>query len=322
MPAVRRNILHCSRTRDAYLAGVHQLKSERSGFVTTDFGIVGQQRALGTYDLFVIWRHLALVAQAPQVNSSLRTAASRGPAFLPWHRLMLLVFEQNLRRVLGGDGFGLPYWDWAADGDLPCSQQPHAAIWSSSFLGKGSLPASNSPHVSHKQCRSSWPVNLECDSIGQLRSVSRGLRRVLGPPAVRSLPKTSHVQNVLQISQCDAPPWDSLAAGMRNNLEGWSSPLTPWLNNRVHVWVGGDMATTTAANDPVFFLAYCNLDRIWELWLRRFGRQHEPTNNSDHSLKGHRLDDALLSPLGMAATPRAILDVSAVYEYDKLAEAA
>lgn len=322
MPAVRRNILHCSRARDAYLTGVRQLKSERSGFVTTDFGIVGQRRAVSTYDLFVIWRHVALMTRRLQVNSSLRTAASRGPAFLPWHRLLLLVFEQNLKRVLGDNDFGMPYWDWAADGDLPCSQQRCAAIWSNTFLRGGDSLGARRSRVPHQQNRSTWHVNIECDPVGQLRSVNRGLRRSLGCSAACSLPKTSHVQHVLQISQSDAPPWDSLATGMRNHLEGWSSPSTPWLNNRVHVWVGGDMATTTAANDPVFFLAYCNLDRIWELWLNRFGRQHAPTNDKDHSLKGHRLDDALLSPLGMAATPRAMLDVSAIYGYDTLAEAA
>jgi tyrosinase len=35
-------------------------------------------------------------------------------------------------------------------------------------------------------------------------------------------------------------------------------------------------------------------------------------------LKGHRIDDPISSPLGRSATPREMLDVSAIYEYDAL----
>jgi tyrosinase len=53
-----------------------------------------------------------------------RNAAHRGPVFLPWHRFMLILLELQLQRVLSDPDFGLPYWDWAADGELPRAVSP------------------------------------------------------------------------------------------------------------------------------------------------------------------------------------------------------
>ncbi|KAI9351235.1 hypothetical protein BDR26DRAFT_929729 [Obelidium mucronatum] len=37
------------------------------------------------------------------------------PSFLPWHRVFLRLFEQELQQVLNDPTFGLPYWAWGAD---------------------------------------------------------------------------------------------------------------------------------------------------------------------------------------------------------------
>src|SRR5438105_15515928 len=66
-------------------------------------------------------------------------------------------------------------------------------------------------------------------------------------------------------------------------------------HNLVHVWVGGDMSPATSPNDPVFYLNHCNVDRIWEAWLRQHGRTYLPPDSAPASLKGHRLNDALSS---------------------------
>lgn len=62
----------------------------------------------------------------------------------------------------------------------------------------------------------------------------------------------------------------------RNSLEGFmaSDSVTPGthMHNLVHNWVGGPMQNVPiAANDPVFFLHHCNVDRIFETWLRKYG---------------------------------------------------
>jgi tyrosinase len=125
----------------------------------------------------------------------------------------------------------------------------------------------------------------------------------------------------LQITPYDEPPWDVTSVGFRNRLEGWSSegtPPAPWLHNRVHVWVGGDMISSTSPNDPVFYLHHCNVDRLWEAWLQANAREYLPDMTASPNLAGHRIDDAIMSPLGTSMTPRQVLDSQAVYTYDAL----
>ena len=41
----------------------------------------------------------------------------------------------HLQRVLNDPDFGLPYWDWAADGELSPDQQLTAQIWADNCMG-------------------------------------------------------------------------------------------------------------------------------------------------------------------------------------------
>ena len=49
--------------------------------------------------------------------------------FLPWHRTFLSRLEEELQRVTADAQTALPYWDWAADGELPADEQPQAPLW-------------------------------------------------------------------------------------------------------------------------------------------------------------------------------------------------
>ncbi len=61
-------------------------------------------------------------------------------------------------------------------------------------------------------------------------------------------------------------------AQFSNNFEG--SP-----HGAIHVLIGGRMGSVpTAANDPVFWLHHCNIDRIWEAWLAQGGGRANPTD--------------------------------------------
>ena len=55
----------------------------------------------------------------------------RGPAFLPWHRHMLLLFEQSLRMI--DARITLPYWDWTRADSRDLDAEP----WESWFWGRG-----------------------------------------------------------------------------------------------------------------------------------------------------------------------------------------
>ena len=273
MAAVRRNVVTNPAALDRFAEGVLALKSDFLGTTTADVGIPGPAQQVSTYDLFIVWHHLAMGRMTPPTQGD-RNAAHSGPVFLPWHRLMLLLFELQLQRVLGDDQVGLPYWDWAVDGGLPAAQQPLAPIW----RGVGGIGGTGNPVANGPFRSGEFRVRIASDRFGRLRTTDRGLRRDLGRD-VATLPTARHVTSTLGQLRYDRFPWNrSVGAtrppsppGFRNQVEGWQ-PAPPGMHNRVHVWFGGDMGPDTSPNDPVFYLNHCNVDRIWEAWRVERGR--------------------------------------------------
>ncbi len=92
---------------------------------------------------------------------------------------------------------------------------------------------------------------------------------------------------------------DESADSFRNKLEGFQDPREnaprpgPWMHNRVHVWVGGEMGPGTSPNDPVFWLNHCNVDRLWERWMQRRGRVYLPA--AGEGPPGQRANDPLFT---------------------------
>ncbi len=317
MAAVRVNILIDDTARDQYIQGVKLLKGEFLGATTQDLGITGPAIQVSTYDLFVAWHHLAMFTFTPPSEGD-RNAAHRGPVFLPWHRFMLILLELQLQRVLGDQDFGIPYWDWAADGELSESQQAAAPIWSAAYMGGQGDPVATGHFAFDAADPTSWRVQVEADFQGQLRATNRGLRRAFGQ-FVPTLPQASQVEDALTLTAYDAPPWDTTSAEFRNRVEGWQPIDTaPGLHNRVHVWVGGDMLPSSSPNDPVFYLNHCNEDRIWAAWQAEPGTPYLPDQTEPADLLGHRIDDLMYALLSDPVTPRQMLDVVDFYTYDTL----
>ncbi|MCM3922327.1 tyrosinase family protein [Frankia sp. AiPs1] len=335
MAAIRPDILRDDQARADYIRGVRLLKHEPTTLTTDRFGISGRARPVYTYDLFVIWHVLAMnTAVPPGGDAGTRNAAHRGPVFLPWHRVMLRWLEAHLQRVLGDPDFGLPYWDWALDGTPPAlggvANPAASALWRDTpdgFGGQGS-PVRGGGFAFDRADPTSFRVRIATDSSGALRQVTeRGLARKFGqnaPFGSPRLPRTGDVRTAYNtradpsLADYDRPPFDVSSRGFRNRLEGFTGP---GLHNQVHLWVGGDMAPASSPNDPVFFVHHCNVDRLWERWMHRNGRQYQPDMTAPPNLLGHRIDDPLVSPFAPASkpdTPGGVLDVSALYSYDVL----
>src|SRR3954465_12903306 len=163
MGTVRRNILSSQALQDAFVQGVKRLKAE----------VPASNGGLSTYDTFVLWHHRAMMRLTPPQQGD-RNAAHSGPAFLPWHRYLLLDFERQLQRVLGDPGFALPYWAWEVDGNKTAAAQKKAPIWR--IRGGDGAPAPPGPFR-----RGQWSVRIEQDpNSGDLVSVDRGLNRQFG----------------------------------------------------------------------------------------------------------------------------------------------
>ena len=320
MAVTRHNILKDANSRTQYANGVMLLKREASGRTTTDFGVLGPTAPLSTYDLFVVWHHQTMMTLTPPNNSAGRNAAHRGPVFLPWHRVMLMLYEKNLQRVLADANFGLPYWDWSADGDHTPAKQKKSKLWATDCMGGQGTPVKKGPFKFKATDPQSFRVRIEGDMFSRLQATNRGLERQFAVSGVTTLPTSQNVKDALQVTPFDDPQWDADSDGFRNVVEGWigGPPDEPGLHNRVHVWVGGDMLPGTSPNDPVFFLNHCNEDRIWESWMVKHGRTYVPKMNAGSALKGHRIDDPIASPLGAATRPRDVLNVSGIYTYDAL----
>ncbi len=314
MSGTRENILVSETVRDQFLQGMVALDQPNSGIFARDIlaflrnnnlplDIVGIDQELSIYDIFVFWHVLAM-----SIPLSVGNAAHSGPIFLPWHRMYMIRLEENLQQVLGDPDFGLPYWDWAADGELPVQNQWRTELWSRDYIGEARGAVRSGP-IANMQ------VRLVQDArTGRLVSTApRPIQRAAGlDPRVRTLPTEAHVETALNQNVYDQPPWNQSVISHRNILEGWVQG--PQLHNRVHVWIGGDMGPGTSPNDPAFFLNHCNVDRIWQLWMDRNGNDYQPGRN--RGPQGHRIDSVMVSIIGQALTPEQVLDPSSWYAYD------
>jgi hypothetical protein len=185
MAVSRRNILQSAAARDKFRQAVTQLKAEplvRQGrqLTTADFGIRGlnggRAQLMSTYDAFVLWHHQTMMTPTPPGGR--RNAAHQGPVFLPWHRLMLLLLERNMQRVLNDPNFGLPYWDWAADGEGSVAQQMASPLWTDAYVGGNGDPAAqNRVTTGPFSDASGFRVRLWADSAARLWAVNRPLQR-------------------------------------------------------------------------------------------------------------------------------------------------
>ena len=301
--AVRHNILTDAASRQKYVQGALALKAQFTGVTTTNLGISGPSRPVSTWDRFVAW------------HGAVMGVAHSRPIFPPWHRLMLRTLEQLMQQALGDPNFGLPYWDWAADGQLSQAQQLASPLWDDTCMGTAS--SAPGPFT-----LAAFPIRLASNNAGTaLVQANRALSRnrgagLPGIPGSDVLPKKSSTASVLTAVPFDAAPWDRNATGFRNRVEGWNPPND--LHNLVHIWVGGDMLPASSPNDPVFFLNHCNVDRIWEAWMVKNGRIYLPTSTTPGGPAGQRLNDPLASPFGPSVTPAQVLNMATVYTYDSL----
>lgn len=316
MAVTRFNILTNPSVRQQYIQGVMLLKQEFTGPTTASLGIAGPSRPVSTYDLFVVWHHTAMSTLTPPTQGS-RNAAHRGPVFCPWHRFMLYQLELNFQRVLNDTEFGLPYWDWAADGEGSAAEQRRSALWAANALGGSGSPVRTGPFRYNAADSNSFRVRIQANVNGQLVQVNRGLRRALGSQ-ISTLPTIANTQGAMAMTPYDTAPWDTSSLGFRNRLEGWAPPAAPALHNRVHVWVGGDMLPSSSPNDPVFYLNHCNVDRLWEAWLTQYGRSYVPPQSAPSALRGHRINDQMDSLISPPMRPAEMLDMRSIYTYETL----
>lgn len=215
--------------------------------VRTDFATLSQQdkrRLISTIitvasDPQTKTRYDALIAL---YKSSFDTLAqSTNPAvsqFLPWNRFFLIQYENLLREV--DCRITLPYWDWTA---LPLN--PYMAPVFSPQSGFGDSSRSND------SCVSNGPFNYGVFTI----SPSAGGGCLQRQYRMQMFPTRAIVeQDLLTI--------------LADNFNHFHQFLQVFIHTNVRCFVGGQMCSADAANDPLYLLHLAQIDFLFDRWQR------------------------------------------------------
>ncbi|XP_033755241.1 putative tyrosinase-like protein tyr-3 [Pecten maximus] len=176
--------------------------------------------------------------------------AHRGPNFLGWHRVYLIIYENALRQVV--PGVTIPYWASSLDQELDTAEQTQSVIWSDLFFGNGDGFVTSGPYANWQT--QSGPLIRNIGLIGELFSNDR-IERIL---------------NRTRTSEITFP-----SGAPENRIED--------AHDGVHIWVGGGNGQmndfNVAAQDPIFFSHHAFVDYLWEEF-----RQRQVQNGIDPSL--------------------------------------
>ncbi len=166
--------------------------------------------------------------------------------FLPWHRAYLLSFERILRSVIadlqGPDDWALPYWNYSSTTVANASTIPDAFV-------QTKLP-DGSDNPLHVRARFGTGVEPQ-DADLQGRITEPGFineEDVAGPGF--GGPRTPFSPSGNEEGLIEAQPHDLVHTDVGGMGGIMSSPVTAGL-------------------DPIFWVHHANIDRLWEVWLRR-----------------------------------------------------
>jgi tyrosinase len=182
--------------------------------------------------------------------------------FLPWHRMYLYRFEQIIRSHMPAATaatWALPFWNYtdvASKRALPPAfRQPK-------------LPDGKPNPLFVTQRSQSFP------------NINAGERMPAPGVATRdALAERLYTRPTPGVT----PGFGGGKTTFHHGSSGPAGPLEITPHGSVHVLVGGDTGFMssfgTAALDPIFWLHHCNLDRLWERWLREPTGGHSPGRN-------------------------------------------
>lgn len=228
------------------------------------------------------------------------------PAFLPWHRQLLLELEAALQAASGNPDLGIPYWDWGVDAAL--SDPKDGVVWDVNFLGgDGDSTRGNAVQTGAFRAGQWVTVNMMGNPAGPLM-------RQLGIEAPRP-GSAADIAGAIAATPYDQSPFNRASnPSFRNRLEGWY-PSPPGLHNLGHVFVGGSMLPMTSPNDPIFFLHHCMVDKVWHDWQVING-----TNNYEPQAATpfQGFNDTMWQTTAAGVTPASVMDIAAVgYSYQQ-----
>ncbi len=182
--------------------------------------------------------------------------------FFPFHRAYLLYFERIVAeavRQLGGPAdWALPYWNYSDATNKDARRLPPAfyastlpdgttnplRIYKQTLGTETDIPRSPNANKGLDIATAS-DVDLSCLLKPQFASSSIGGQVGFGGP------RTWFNHNNGHAGACESRPHGTMHVAV-GGPKGWMSS-----------------SFTTAGLDPLFWVHHCNIDRLWEVWLRR-----------------------------------------------------
>ena len=297
---------------------------EKIAFVKAVVGVAHKPSVLhpgdmtrNRYDDFVETHMMAMMMQMGSPSNSSFTPgwAHYAPAFFPWHRILVLQFEEELQTI--DPTVTVPYWDWA---------DPASNPFTADFLGgagtgpQGKVMSGDGPFAHDGP--NAWHLHA-LDNPGDpdyLQRYLNGNDPQNGFP--HTLPASNDITTVLAQTVYEQSPWK----GFPTIDSCFRSHMEADLHNWIHNWVGGTMLNMTSPNDPVFWLHHCNIDRLWAVWLVQhpMAAPYMPPAGTPGVTPGHGLNDTLVfnmtgqpAPWSTTYTPAGSVDQHALgYWYD------
>jgi len=226
---------------------------------------------------------------------------------LPWHRGYLGWFEQICRDLSGDPLFALPYWDWTAEPNVPAGMFddvldpnhsayiPTAQDFESRFkaaldkAGYWTSPGGTfEPRSQYGQLLArgirfdeDLMFDIVSDPSGRLfyeQPGARGMRRER--PDFSTATKEAVAAATIRAALA-APDFITFASAKSSNHGAMSGfgVLEAKPHNAVHRCVGtrdcnftepqGFMNDMLSSVDPLFYLHHTNIDRLWDVWVRK-----------------------------------------------------
>lgn len=222
---------------------------------------------LSYYDTFVRFHQMAV----ERTKCTGFGVAHANPAFPPWHRKMLVLYEDALSAV-SGKQIALPYWDWT-------DQASTDATFSSNLMGGNGDPNDEYALNDGPFRKDNWQINVFTISANYIGLnphpwIVRNLAATIAgsssyPGYDVSLPTSAEINSCLEITTYDMAPWDCSSMTEPNTafrfcIEGFTQGFCPGqqaIHNIGHDWIAGffNVPVDTVKMIPVSaFNPYCN----------------------------------------------------------------
>ncbi|XP_052818256.1 putative tyrosinase-like protein tyr-3 [Mya arenaria] len=248
------DILEPSIREDDYLFFKTEFEDKRYGFLgpptgfrrRSDIRTLSRRDRKAVFDAFEELYQNGILGRFGRVHGDQMFRKHKGRAFLPWHRVFLAAFEEEMRKT--NPDVSLPYWDYTMDYYIPAPE--NSVVWSNCFFGNGYGIITSGPFE------------------GWYGGLNNQIHRKLAERHGQCLPKLIHKADIKGLM--DFCKYQEITTGEGDYYHGNPFNLE-LLHDGVHDWVGGDMEQVKYSGfDPVFWMHHAFIDLIWEQF-----RQHQ-----------------------------------------------